>query len=214
MSYFLDAKRVGGHAFRGVMLGLIAICLYRTFVDTREFREFKAEQKRLEARVGRFEVNDPSRFAIKFVHSPGDGDWMWRFWVQANAQWIMRHHFLPGRGGSTRSMTKQTAEDLVLRCRLWRDGERWQGFLFHTNGSSSFGVPPGLGDFLNEHWGQLDVTVAGSSEQVSLGAGESVTLLSIRVPEELHAAAVAQTGAKITAEQLKQPVFTIEIEIP
>ncbi len=72
-------------------------------------------------------------------------------------------------------------------------------------------MPKELGAFLDEHWSELQIQIAGSEGELTLETDQVLTLLRIEVPEELVDLAKAELN-RYEVERLRDdPLIKIEI---
>lgn len=168
-----------------LLVGLMVLGLWRLVQDRRELTGLRMEANRLEALVGAIDLDDPSRIHVVTVADDGPNELLWRVFLPAEHTWTTNLHRGSGGWNSHSRYSSSSPADMLVRFRVTESEKGWTSFLVHGNGSHSTSMSDELGEFLDEHWRELQIQIAGSDGELNLGTDQVVTLLSVEVPERL-----------------------------
>jgi hypothetical protein len=189
----------------------MALGLWTLVDDRRELRDLRRESDRLGAIVGKIDTEDPSRVHVVLVADDGPGELLWRVFLPAGQAWATIVQSAAGGKSTNHQSASNAPTDMLLRYGVMETEQGWMANLVHTSGSSSHSLQDEVGEFLDEHWDELRIRIAGSEGQLDLATDEVVTLLSIELPDELAELAETKLSAYIAKRWQEAPVITIEI---
>ena len=186
-------------------------CLIGVLQDARELRTWKAEAARLEKIVGHLEVRDPGKIHVLQVSDDGPSEILWQVALPANQTWMFQYNMPIGGGGTSRWGPHPDNQQMIVRSRIIKIGDRWTLFVARSQGSGSNGLVDRVGEFLNQHWDELKVDAAGKGRQASYGVDEVISLLNVRVPASLFSTVRKKLGSYSVRKLKEEPILQIEI---
>jgi hypothetical protein len=161
--------------------------------------------------VGTIDMEDPSRVHVVNVPEDGPNELTWRVFLPADHKWTTNVHRGSGGWNSHSRSASSSPTDMLVRFRLLETENGWTTFLVHGSGSNSTSMQKEMGEFLDEHWNELQIEIAGSQGQLDVKTDDVVTLLTIEVPDELLDLAESNLS-RYEVEQLRDgPTIKIEI---
>jgi hypothetical protein len=194
-----------------VLVGLMALGLWRLVQDRRQLKGLRTEANRLAALVGEIDLEDPSRIHVVSVPDDRPNEFSWRVFLPAEHAWAINQHMGSGGRSSHNQTASSSPNDMLVRFRMTETESGWTTFLVHDSGTNSSSMPSEFGAFLDEHWNELKIQIAGSEGELTLETDQVLTLLRIEVPEELIELAEAKL-IRHQAQRLRDdPLIKIEI---
>lgn len=170
----------------GIVVGAVS-----TFRSGRERNELRAEYRRLAAKVGELDVEDPEKVWLVALDTGDPMHFAWRVYLPANYRLKVRHP--SGWGSSWGSDPKE----FIARVRF-RDEDDDAISVYKNFGSGSSRGRYAHGDaaaFVRKHREAFEIEQLGRDGPVSLDPDEPAELLRIRLPAELKEQAEAELPA-------------------
>ena len=157
-----------------ILLAVVAICgAVFAWQAYPEYRKADREYRRLVRKVGRFEVDDESRFHVQAVPTEDPQEWLWNVYLppKTNARLATRS----SSGGGSTGKTTDSGKYGRIRLRIQEDAEGewsiWHDGVFGTGFSSIHNRD----DFDPESWR----VTANPDETDSFGTDEAFELIAI-----------------------------------
>lgn len=157
-------------------------------LERRKVAVLKLEQQRLEQLVGQLKIDNPDKMQLKMVQRPSRDHIVWRIYLPGNQNWRLAENSVGGSSGWS-SLGKSRATEGLLRFRIDRDDGKSKIHLIRNNVSSTTSLQPELADFLEAHWDELDVKIAGVDAQITESVNAIIPLIEIRLPAALKSLA-------------------------
>ena len=200
------------HRLINILLAVVAATgLVSLIRHQRVESSLRSERARLVKQFGFMEVENPSLFYLREVTQPETAHYVWRAHIPDDAELVLKSKHLTG---SSSSWLQSRPEQVTLRFRFgMREG---QPFFYQASDSgSSYGsmsMPPELGQYLWDHWDELDVEHAAVDDSIASDLSEPLTILSVSVPADMIETILKETS--ITREQywnrlLSEPLFVL-----
>lgn len=198
-----------GSKFR-IVLGLwIAVCVIGLIRDQIRINSLADDSVRLEKLVGRLNVENPELLHARLIASDPGKMLLWRIYVPAESEWRFENRSIGGSGW--RRIDSSTPIDDLVRWQIISEKDHFMHEILHRGGSSRTTVPDRMIQFIENHWSEFDISIAGEKEQATVAPGEIMTVLSVSMPESLSQQAETVLG-NYTAKKLKSnPVFEIRL---
>lgn len=187
--------------------GLVALIRHQRVESS-----LRREQARLIKQFGFMEVENPSLFYLREVTQPENAHYVWRAHIPDNSDLVLKGKHLTG---SSSSWLQSRPEQVTLRFRFgMREG---QPFFYQASDSgSSYGsisIPPELGQYLWDHWDELDVEHAAEDDSIASDLSEPLTILSVSVPSEMIETILEEipiARKQSWGQRLSEPLFVLQ----
>ena len=181
------------------ILGVLLIAM-----ETNRHWELKAEHQKWVDQVGEFSIVDPNK--LQFLALPTDDPlhFRWRVYLPTGytVKWTDNFPGFPRISSGTILPTSRPQESILqIRFRQDKEGMLW---LYHQNGGISNTTPVKnreLGQFITEHWNELEIIQVSSGELQTFRHDEEITILKIVVPTDLLSAAKEQLPKLVNNKQ-------------
>ncbi|MGI9473682.1 MAG: hypothetical protein ACR2NZ_19220 [Rubripirellula sp.] len=176
----------------------------------------REERDRLSKKFGVMEVKDPSLFYLREVAQDERAHYVWRAHIPDQKQLFLKCQNISGRYSSS---IGSSLEQETIRFRFgMRDGIA-QFYIASNSGSSygSLGISNELGQFLWDHWEELDVQIDAAETPIESDMRNVVTLLRVRVPEETRELVMEQipdARRKRLDKRLSAPLVLLQCGTP
>lgn len=202
-----------GKILNGLLLVGIAIGVVRHVRLQTTQALLLEEHRRLVIQYGILPVDDPTKFSIRRVEETEQAHYVWRFYVPENERLVMEYQY---PGGSGQNSAGHSPDHGIIRLRIGRREDDVIRIYCSSGGGASSGslaYPEEFAEFLLDHWDQLQVEI-GPDDVLESDLSEPATLLSVSVPDELHAEAIERipyAESHRIAERLSEPVLVVRV---
>ncbi len=193
-----------------LLLLLILVNLVWWVLDCRTLLSLRRETQRLEKIVGHLEIHNPTLLHLVLLERKSRDHLLWRVFLPENHRWRLSYKIASGSSGWS-SVGQSEEYDSLYRVRFHEESDRVGLHILRDNGSSESTLEPKLARFLQTHWDELQVDIAGSEGQTVRPVDGVVDLFSIRVPQELMPQAQAELGEFTYKSLQTQPLLQILI---
>ncbi len=149
-----------------------------------DLRSLRAKEAELAQRTQLIEAPDAAKFYVKLVGQDGLNSLVWRVAFPEVNGLEIRIKF--PRGQSSTSVPLNTLDNKQSDIR-WGFGSEFRSrcFLMTPFSASSSSLSDDMASFLDEHWDDLNIEIAGEGEVAEYSTTEVVELLTVTAPPEL-----------------------------
>jgi len=157
---------------------------------SRRYYALKAEQARLEKKVGRLTVTDTSKLHIRALETGEELHFAWRVYVPAGFKLRFEHN-----NGSGQSWNG-SPQEFIARARIRRnDDGSWQFYLKRSGGASlsTFGGEE-FSRMIDGRWDEVGIEQLAADDMVVMDSSEVACLLRLTLSDELKEEAKERLG--------------------
>lgn len=169
------------------------------------------EHTRLSRTTGDLNISDPGQAHVLALDTGEPLHFAWRVYAPAGHMMIAESS---NGGSSTSSAFNSRPHEFIGRVRISK--HRTRGIAVYHNFGNGAGFRTFASaetfEFLREHWNELDIEQLGADATAHIQPGESVTVLRIRLPENL-AAESSKRSAVGNSGRLNPDVYTLRMEL-
>ena len=181
--------------------------------DRQTLGRLQADQRRLEAVIGRLDLKDLSQFAVVAIQTDEPYHVAWRFFSPEDQSIMMKIETASGGQGSV-SGTVRSQSETVIRSRFTFEDNSVRHFVRTPSGaltSAMFGAEGAK--FFKAHWDQLQIEGVGFEGTETFDPEEVIEWLRVTIPKELLPKAAEAIGRDAKTLET-QPLILLRLGTP